>query len=70
MNSFEKFEEKELPNKEYFFSSTKKGKIGDDGEKSDGHISDEEYLMCEKTWKKFDMKDMGDYHDHYLKKDV
>ena len=31
MNSFGKFEEKELPNKECFFSSTKKGKIGDDG---------------------------------------
>ena len=26
MNSFERFEENELPNKEYFFSSTKKRK--------------------------------------------
>ena len=26
--------------------------------------------MCEKTWDEFDMKDMGDYHDHYIKKDV
>ena len=26
--------------------------------------------MCEKNWDKFDIKDMGDYHDHYLKKDV
>ena len=70
MNSFEKFEEKELPNKECFFSSTKKGKTGDDGKKSGGQISDEEYLTCEKTWDKFDMKDMGDYFDHYLKRDV
>ena len=26
--------------------------------------------MCEKIWNKFEMKNMGDYHDHYLKKDV
>ena len=29
MNSSERFEERELPNKECLFSSTKKGKIGD-----------------------------------------
>ena len=27
-------------------------------------------MTCEKIWDKFDIKDMGDYHDHYLKKDV
>ena len=26
--------------------------------------------MCEKIWNKFEMKNMDDYHDHYLKKDV
>ena len=26
--------------------------------------------MCEKIWNKFEMKNMGDYLDHYLKKDV
>ena len=26
--------------------------------------------MCEKIWNKFETKNMGDYHDHYLKKDV
>ena len=40
--------EKKLRNKECFFSSIKKEKIGEDGEKSDGHISYEGYLMCEK----------------------
>ena len=30
----------------------------------------EDYLMCEKIWDKFEMKNMGDYHDHYLKKVV
>ena len=27
-------------------------------------------MTCEKTWDKFGMKNMGDYHNHYLKKDV
>ena len=27
-------------------------------------------LICEKIWNKFKMKNLGDYHDHYLKKDV
>ena len=48
----------------------KKGKIGDDNKILDGHISFKDYLMCEKIWDKFDMKNMGDYHDHYLKKDL
>ena len=26
--------------------------------------------MCEKIWDKFEMKNVGDYHDHYLEKDV
>ena len=26
--------------------------------------------MCEKIWDKFELKNMGDYHDHYFKKDV
>ena len=30
----------------------------------------EDYMVCEKIWDKFKMKNMGDYHDHYLKKDV
>ena len=27
-------------------------------------------MACEKIWDKFGMKNMGDYDDHYLKKDV
>ena len=68
MNSFKKFDEDKLPARKYFFSSTKKGKIDEDGKISDGHISIEDYLTCEKIWNKFKMKNMGDYHDHYLKK--
>ena len=70
MNSFERFNEEKLPARKYFFSSTKKGKIGNDGKKSGGHISFKDYLTCEKVWDKFEMKNMGDCHDHYFKKDV
>ena len=70
MNSFERFNEEKLPAKKYFFSSTKKGKIGDDGKIWDSHISFKYYLTYEKSWDKFEMKNMGNYHDHYLKKDV
>ena len=70
MNSFERFNEEKLPARKYFYSSTKDGKIGDDGKISDGHISVKDYLTFEKIWDKFEMKNMGHYHDHYLKKDV
>ena len=70
MNTFERFNEEKLPARKYFFSSTKKGKIGDYGKISDGHISVKNYLTSKKIWDKFSMKNMGDYHDHYLKKDV
>ena len=39
MNSFERFNEKKLPAKKYFYSSIKDGKIGDDGKTSDSHIA-------------------------------
>ena len=61
---------KKIPARKYFYSSTKDGKIVDDGKISDSHISVKDYLTCEKTWDKFEVKDMGDYHDQYLKKDV
>ena len=70
MNSFERFNEEKLPARKYFYSSTKDGKIGDDGKISDGHIIVKDYSTCEKIWDKFEMKSMVDYHDHYLKKDV
>ena len=59
MNSFERFNEENFPTRKYFYSSTKDGKFGDDGKISDGHIS-----------VKFEMKNMDDYQDHYVKKDV
>ena len=46
MNSFERFNEEKLPARKYFYSSTKDGKIGDDGKISDGYISVKDYLTC------------------------
>ena len=65
INSFERFNEEKLPARKYFYSSIKDGKIVDDGEISDGHISVKDNLTCEKIWDKFEMKNMGDYHDRY-----
>ena len=70
MNRFERFDEETLPARKYFYSSTKDKKIGDDGKKSDDQITFKYYLTCEKIWDKFDMKNMGDNHDHHLKNDV
>ena len=28
------------------------------------------FLTCNKIWNGSNMKNMGDYHDHYLEKDV
>ena len=44
MDSFERFNEEKLAAKKYFYSSTKDGKIGNDGKISDGHISAKDYL--------------------------
>ena len=59
MNNFERFNEKKLPARKNFYSSTKDGKIGYDGKMLDGHISVKDYLTCEKIWDKFEMKNMG-----------
>ena len=70
MDSFKRFSEEKLPRKKCFYSSVKDGTIGDNGEKLDGHINDEDYLTCKKIWNEFNMKNMGGYHNHYLKKHV
>ena len=56
--------------RKYFYSFTNKGKIDDDGKKSDGHISVKGHLTCKKIWDKFEIENIGDYCNHYLKKDV
>ena len=58
MNSFEKFEDKRLPNKEDFFSIM-----------NNEHITDEEYQHAQNVWNEF-VSLMGEYHDLYLKSDI
>ena len=70
MDSFKSFSEEKLPDKKCFCRSVKDGTTDDNGEKLDVHINNEDYLACNKIWNEFNMKNMGDYHDHYLKKDV
>ena len=47
-----------------------KEKIDNDGKISDGHISIKNYMTWKKIWNMFHITNMGNYHDHYLKKDV
>ena len=49
IDSFKRFNKEKLPDKKYFYSSTKDGKIGDDGKISDGHIDVNDYLTCKKA---------------------
>ena len=59
MNGFEKFSERQLPAKEDFYS-----KLNDCG------ITDEEYEHAQKIWQELKIKNLGEYHDLYLKSDV
>ena len=59
MNGIKKFEETQLPPKEKFFS-----KLNDCG------VSDDDYGHAERVWKEFGIKNLGEYHDLYLKSDV
>ena len=59
MDSFEKFDQMELPTKEQFYSTL-----------NDQHITNDEYNHVRKVWKAFNIKTMGEYHDLYLKSDV
>ena len=70
MDNFKRFGEEQLADKECFHSSVNDGTTGDKGKKLDSQISDEDYLTCKKKWNELKVKNMGDYHDHYLKKDV
>lgn len=58
MDSFEKFNHK-LPSKEDFYSIL-----------NDQHISNEDYEHAQNVWNKFSLKNMGDYHNLYLKSDI
>ena len=59
MDSFDKFNKTELPNKNEFYSLL-----------NDEHISDEQYDHAKKVWKTFKIENMGRYDDLYLNRDV
>ena len=56
MNSFKRFSEDELPKKSNFFNSLK-----------DSGINEKEYEKAVNVWKVFKTKNLGEYHDLYLK---
>ena len=55
MDSFEKFNQTELPTKDQFYSIL-----------NDQDITDDEYAHAKKVWKTFRITTMGEYHDLYL----
>ena len=58
MDSFDKFNDN-LPSKEDFYSIL-----------NNEHISDKDYKHAQDVWNTFSLKNMGDYHDLYLKSDI
>ena len=54
--------------KTHFYRSLKNRKLMVEVKRLDGHIADKEYLTCIKIWKRFNMKNMVGYDDHFLKK--
>lgn len=59
MNSFDRFREKQLPPKEAFYSHL-----------TESHIEDEEHERAKRIWEHFGVKNLGEYHDLYLRTDV
>ena len=59
MDSFEKFNIRELPTKDQFYSIL-----------NDKHITDDEYIHAKEVWDTFYIKTIGDYHDLYLVSNV
>ena len=66
VDSYEKFKHLSFPEKKYFYSSLKDGKR----DKSNGHISDEQYQHLQNVWNIFNFDTFVDFHNHYSKKDV
>lgn len=59
MNSFDRFKETKLPNKKHFYNDF-----------TEEHISDGDYTHAKNVWNTFNIKNMGEYHDLYMKSDV
>ena len=59
MNSVDKFNDEQLPSKEQFYSRL-----------SEKDITLGDYKKAKRIWKHFDIQNMGEYHELYLKTDV
>ena len=59
MDSWKKFNETELPDKESFYSELNKESI-----------TDEDYVHAQKVWDVFKIKYLGEYHDLYVQSDT
>ena len=66
VDSYKKFKHPSLPEKKYFYLSLMDGKR----DRSNGHISNEQYLHLQNVSNTFNFNTFKDFHDHYLKKDV
>ena len=59
MSSLDKFEESQLPPTEAFYSNLNMS-----------NISEDDYQHVQKVWKKFRIRNLGEYHDLYLRTNV
>ena len=59
MSSWNKFEESQLPSIEAFYSNLNMS-----------NVSEGDYEHAQRVWKEFNIHNLGDYHDLYLRTDV
>ena len=59
MDSWKRFKEEPLPDKESFYS-----------ELNSEHITDEDYAHAQKVWDTFNIKNLGEYHDLFVQSDT
>ena len=59
MDSWKRFKEESLPDKESFYSKLNKE-----------HVTDEDYAHAQKVWDTFRAKNFGEYHDLYVQSDT
>ena len=59
MDSFSKFNDTELPQREDFYSLL-----------TDNNISEDDYSHAKNVWNTFNLQNMGEYHHLYLKTDI
>ena len=59
MDSFSKFNDTELPQREDFYSLL-----------TDNNISEDDYSHAKNVWNTFNLQNMGEYHDLYLQTDI